>query len=328
MAKGVEHGMKYQRLVMIFSFLLLLSACSQAPLKGHIEKVGLLVPDTINDQVWGTKGYKGLLNIQSTFGVDVYYKEGMVDKEKIVDAIEEFHKKGVNLIIGHGNEYSEIFNLISEDYPKTQFITVNGNKPQADNVTNVTFKGEAMGFFGGMTAAHMSKTKKIGILATYDWQSEVDGFIKGAKYQDEHVQVLANFVENWDDADKAVTLYQKLKKQGVDVVYPAGDGYNIPVIEQIKADNLSAIGYVTDQSNLGSHTVLTSTVQHVDKAYSIIAKKFNEGKLNEQGEYSFDFKEGVIEMGKFSSTIDRAFVKDIESDIASYKKTGKLPNEK
>ncbi|NQD48895.1 BMP family ABC transporter substrate-binding protein, partial [Bacillus altitudinis] len=71
--------MKYQRLVMIFSFLLLmLSACSQAPLKGHIEKVGLLVPDTINDQVWGTKGYKGLLNIQSTFGVDVYYKEGMV----------------------------------------------------------------------------------------------------------------------------------------------------------------------------------------------------------------------------------------------------------
>ncbi|MCY7726070.1 BMP family ABC transporter substrate-binding protein, partial [Bacillus pumilus] len=50
--------MKYQRLFMIFSFLLLLSACSQAPLKGQIEKVGLLVPDTINDQVWGTKGYK------------------------------------------------------------------------------------------------------------------------------------------------------------------------------------------------------------------------------------------------------------------------------
>ncbi|BBP88474.1 hypothetical protein BsIDN1_20920 [Bacillus safensis] len=181
--------------------------------------------------------------------------------------------------------------MISEDYPNIQFITVNGNKPQAGNVTNVTFKGEAMGFFfGGMTAAHMSKkTKKIGILATYDWQSEVDGFIKGAKYQDEHVQVLAEFVENWDDADKAVELYQKKKKQGVDVVYPAGDGYNIPVIEQIKADNLSAIGYVTDQSNLGSHTVLTSTVQHVDKAYSIIAKKFNEGKLNEQDEYSFDF---------------------------------------
>lgn len=50
------------------------------------------------------------------------------------------------MIIGHGNEYSEIFNIISEDYPKTQFITVNGNKPQADNVANVTFKGEAMGF--------------------------------------------------------------------------------------------------------------------------------------------------------------------------------------
>ncbi|MGE6630968.1 BMP family ABC transporter substrate-binding protein [Bacillus sp. NPDC077027] len=320
--------MKYQRLVMIFSFLLILTACSQAPLKGHIEKVGLLVPDTINDQVWGTKGYKGLLNIQSKYNVDVYYKEGMIDKSEIVDAIEEFHNKGVNLMIGHGSEYSDIFNIISEDYPDIQFITVNGEKPQADNVTNVTFKGEAMGFFGGMTAAHMSKTHKIGILATYDWQGEVDGFIKGAKYQDAHVQVLAEFVENWDDTNRAVKLYKKLKKQGADVVYPAGDGYNIPVIEQIKSDNLSAIGYVTDQSNLGSHTVLTSTVQHVDKAYGIIAKEFNDGTLKEKSEYSFDFKEGVIEMGKFSSTVDASFVKKVEHDIATYKKTGKLPNEK
>lgn len=39
------------RLVAIFFILLALSGCGQSPLKGKIEKVGLLVPDTISDQV-------------------------------------------------------------------------------------------------------------------------------------------------------------------------------------------------------------------------------------------------------------------------------------
>jgi biotin operon repressor len=33
-------------------------------------------------------------------------------------------------------------------------------------------------------------------------------------------------------------LYEKLKAEGTDVVYPAGDGYNVPVIQQIKKDGL------------------------------------------------------------------------------------------
>ncbi len=81
------------RLVAIFFILLALSGCGQSPLKGKIEKVGLLVPDTINDQVWGTKGYKGLLRIQSVYNVDVYYKEGIDNDAAIKMAVEDFHKK-------------------------------------------------------------------------------------------------------------------------------------------------------------------------------------------------------------------------------------------
>ncbi len=38
-------------------------------------------------------------------------------------------------------------------------------------------------------------------------------------------------------------------------------------------DGLYAIGYVAEQSNLGKNTVLTSTVQNVDKAYTLIAEQ-------------------------------------------------------
>ena len=62
------------RLVAIFFILLALSGCGQSPLKGKIEKVGLLVPDTINDQVWGTKGY----NNPSTMSTSIIKRESIM----------------------------------------------------------------------------------------------------------------------------------------------------------------------------------------------------------------------------------------------------------
>lgn len=82
---------------------------------GKLEKAGLLVPDTVNDQVWGTKGYKGMLKIQSHYDVEVYYKEGMNSEMVVERAVKEFDQKGVNLIFGHGNEYAAYFNNISKN---------------------------------------------------------------------------------------------------------------------------------------------------------------------------------------------------------------------
>jgi transcriptional activator of comK gene len=61
------------RFGIILLCLFLLGACGETKPTGKIKKVGLLVPETVNDQVWGTKGFKGLLKIQSKFDVDVFY---------------------------------------------------------------------------------------------------------------------------------------------------------------------------------------------------------------------------------------------------------------
>ena len=66
------------------------------------------------------------------------------------------------------------------------------------------------------------------------WQPEVDGFIKGAKYEKPDITVNTEFTDHWDNGNEALHLYEKLKAEGTDVVYPAGDGYNVPVIQQIK----------------------------------------------------------------------------------------------
>jgi transcriptional activator of comK gene len=312
-----------KRFVVLLICLILLGACESTKSSGELQKVGLLVTETVDDQVWGTKGYKGLLKIHSKFNVEVYYKEGINTKKLVEQAVQEFEQKGVNLIFGHGSEYSEYFNEISNKHPEIHFVSFNGDAKNS-NTTSLNFKGHAMGFFGGMVAAHMSETKKIGVLAAYEWQPEAEGFYQGAIAEDKSMDVSIVYVGNWDDEKKAVQLVEQMINEGVDVIYPAGDGYNIPVIEKVKEHGLFIIGYVSDQSDLGESTVLTSTIQQVDKLYENVAKQFNNKELK-AGNLSFDFQDNVISLGKFSPLVKKEFIQKLNKQIDEYKKTGELP---
>lgn len=320
-------GKRMQRILACFGMILLclftLSACGQTLGTGELKKAGLLVPETVNDQVWGTKGYKGMLKIQSRFNVDVYYKEGMNSEAVVQRAVKEFDQKGVNLIFGHGNEYAEYFSELSSDYPHIHFVSFNGNATQK-NTTSLNFDAYAMGFFGGMLAGHMTKTNHVGIIAAYEWQPEVEGFYEGAIFENKDVEVDIQYVWQWDDVERAQMLLDDMIAKDIDVIYPAGDGYNVPVIEKIKEQGLYAIGYISDQSDLGESTVLTSTVQHVDTLYELVAEQFNKGKL-ESGNLTFDFQDDVISLGEFSPLVDQKYIDSLNEKIETYKQTGKLP---
>lgn len=312
-------------LIALLIFITILSGCANSKGSGDIEKVGLLVPETINDQVWGTKGYKGLLKIQSQLSVDVFYKEAMDHEAEVAKAIEEFSEQGVNLIFGHGSEYAPWFNKLADQYPDVHFVCFNGDV-RGDNVTSLTFKADAMGFFGGMIAGEMTKTNKVGVIAAFEWQPEVNGFFEGAIYQNPDVEVEISYTEDWNDPEKALIQLEKMLYEGADVIYPAGDGFNVPVIEKLKENGLYAIGYVSDQSDIGQATVLTSTIQNVDMLYEVVAKEFNEGKLK-SGNIYYDFDNKVITLGKYSPDVSEELKADIDQAVSTYIETGNLPNQ-
>ncbi|MCC3355597.1 BMP family ABC transporter substrate-binding protein [Bacillus sp. REN16] len=315
---------KLFRWVTLLFLLSILVSCGQTDANTGLKKVGLLVPNTIDDQVWGTEGYKGLLQIKSKFQVDVFYKEGITSEAATRTAVNEFADKGVNLIFGHGSEYAEIFNEIADDYPDVQFVFFNGNT-RKENVTSLNFEGHAMGFFGGMVAGKMTEANKVGIIAAFEWQPEINGFYEGVLFQNDKVDVDIGYVQNWDDDEKAISIAEKMIADGIDIIYPAGDGYNVPVIERLKEDGLYAIGYVSDQSDLGKETVYTSTVQHIDQLYLLVANQFNNDELA-SGTLYFDFQDDVISMGTFSPKVDEKFVKELKGYIKEYKETGDLPS--
>lgn len=312
-----------KRLLIFFSLASILLGCTNTE-KIKLKRIGLLVPETVSDQVWGTKGYKGMLKIQSAYNADVYYREGMTTKTAVAEAVKEFDQKGVQLIFGHGKEYAEFFNEIGLVYPHIHFVSFNG-EARLKNTTSLTFDSHAMGFFGGMTAGHATKTNQVGMIAAERWQPEVRGFIDGVAFENASATVYVVYTGDWDDCQKALELLDTLNQYNVDVVYPAGDGYTVPVIEQLKANGLYAIGYVSDQSDLGGATVLTSTVQDVDKLYGLVAEKYSKGKL-QSGNVHVGFQEGVLSIGKYSPNIKVNFIEKVNHYLEAYIKDGKLPN--
>lgn len=313
------------RISFVVIMLIFISGCSTSTETEAITKVGLLLPDNIDDQGWNSKGYEGLLKIHANLGFDVFYKEEINTKEKTIATIDEFISSGANLIFGHGQMYSQIFMEIKGDYPNCHFVVFNG-EVSGDNITGLHFQGYSMGFFAGMLASEMSKTNKLGVIAAQPWQPEVQGFKEGALFQNEDVEVIVKYVSSWVNVSRALELYHKIVKKDVDVFYPAGDGYHVAIIEEIKKDGLFAIGFVGDQSDLGESTVLTSTIQHADEIYELIAEQFHKGQLA-SGNMNFDFAEGAISLGPYSPEVPLELQTKIDTAIKTYIETGKMPSE-
>lgn len=285
----------------------------------------MLVEGTVQDHQWNQNGYKGLLDIEEKFDVDVLLKENIQTKQDTIDAVRGLIEDGANLIFGHSSTYGKFFVDIAAYYPDTHFIYFNGDVAD-DNLTSLNFNAHAMGFFAGMVAGKMTQTDQVGIIAAYEWQPEVEGFYEGVKYFDPNIGVHINFVNSWGEIPTMVDLYHNMREEGSDVFYPTGDAFSENVIKLAAKDGLYAIGYGTDQSSINQSTVLTSTVQHVDQLYTYAAEQFNRQDL--EGEIlTFDFKEDVISLGAFSPDVPEQFIERIEDWIERYKETNLLPNE-
>lgn len=319
---------KLKRLSIVFIVLIqmfLLSGCIENEADLHIQKVGMILEGSIKDQPWDKKGYQGLMAIGEEYDVSVYYEENITDKQEVLETVKKFIDDGVNLIFGHSNIYGQYFIEIAKNYPDVHFVYFNGGY-FANNVTSLNFNTHAMGFFAGLVAGRMTETNTVGIIAAYEWQQEIEGFYEGVKYQDPSTTVHINFMNNWSSKELAVEIYEDLKEKDVDIFYPVGDSFSMDIIKKANEDGLYSIGYLTSEVTAHEETVLTSTIQHVDKLYAYAAETFNAGEL-EGSLMMFDFQDQVITLGGFSQEVPEAFQKEVLKLINTYKETNLLPNE-
>lgn len=219
---------------------------------------------------------------QLSFTVEPVVTDGSTaDRERRVRALIT---KSCNPIIVVGAGYAPTIQALAVEFPNTQFAILNDASIDALNVTSLIFADTQGAFLAGYSAAMVSKSGKVAMLASAS-QADLyhDGFLAGVLASKKTVSSSVRYVNG-----STVTAAKLAMDAGADVIFVARPGSNSEVFAAIVARNTSKtkikgarnVGmisiepdqYVTVTSATKKYLYAT-VVKHVDKAmYDVIAK--------------------------------------------------------
>ncbi len=214
---------------------------------------------------------------QFDFKLDAVVTDGSsADREK---RIRSLISKNCNPIIVIGSGYAPTLQALAVEFPNTQFAIINDASVAALNVTSVIFANVQGAYLAGYSAALISKTGKVAMIANPN-QADLfkDGFSAGVFASKKKVIPIVKYVSG----SYSVATTQVLDA-GADVVFATTFGSDAEIFRSIVARNakkkgsvLGLINIEPDQyitvTNATKKLLIASVVKRVDKAiYDVIA---------------------------------------------------------
>jgi basic membrane protein A len=198
------------------------------------------------------------------------------DREKRVRALIA---KNCNPIIAIGRGYAPTLQALAVEFPSTQFAIINDASVAALNVTSIIFADTQGAFLAGFSAAQISKTGKVAMIANSD-QADMykDGFSAGVLASKKKVSPIVKYVSG----SYSLATSQVIAA-GADVIFLATQGSDAEVFKVIVAKNakkklvMGLINVEPDQyltvTNDSKQYLLATVVKRVDKAiFDLISK--------------------------------------------------------
>jgi basic membrane protein A len=213
---------------------------------------------------------------QFDFNLEAVVTDGTsMDREK---RIRSLITKKCNPIIAIGAGYASTLQALAVEFPNTQFAIINDASVAALNVTSVVFADTQGAYLAGYSAAQVSKSGKVAMIANPD-QADLykDGFSAGVFASKKKVIPIVKYVSGSYSAATSQVL-----DAGADVVFAATQGSNSEIFKVIvarnakkKGSNIGLINIEPDQyitvTSATKKFLFASVVKRVDKAiYDVI----------------------------------------------------------
>jgi basic membrane protein A len=214
---------------------------------------------------------------QFDFNLEAVVTDGTsTDREK---RIRSLITKKCNPIVAIGAGYAPTLQALAVEFPNTQFAIINDASVAALNVTSVVFADTQGAYLAGFSAAQVSKSGKVAMIANPD-QADLykDGFSAGVFASKKKVIPIVKYVSG----SYSLATSQVLDA-GADVVFAATQGSNSEIFKVIvarnakkKGSNIGLINIEPDQyitvTSATKKFLFASVVKRVDKAiYDVIA---------------------------------------------------------
>ena len=311
--------MRFKALLLSLSLALTVNlvGCSKDNVKTEDKAKITLVLSTggVNDQSFNQSAWEGALKASEELGVEVSYLESNSDADYMQN-IETAIDQDSDLVVGVGFQVGDAIKEASKAYPNQNFVTIDSENENLDNVRAITFSEKEAGYLVGLVAGKMTKTNVISCIGGFDIPSLspfFEGYEEGAKEANPDVKILKQYINSFTDASKGKVVAQQMINNNSDVIFMATGGGNMGIIEAInEVENVKGIGVDMPMAYL-SENIITSALKNVGEGLKLTIKDYVEGNFT-NGEVKYNLTNGGVGYEK-TDLIPNDIVEYVEGKI-------------
>ena len=251
--------------------------------------------------------------IEKEVGMQIPFVENVPEVAgQITPAAERFIQRGYNVIIGTAFGYSDTFKELAAKYPKVAFLNASGttNGANLESFYGRTYESQ---YLCGMVAGAMSKTGKLGFVATHpigpvNWT--INAYEMGALKMNPKATVTVIFTGAWNDPVKERAAASAMADQGIDVIGQHVDTPTPQIVAQERG--IYGTGHHRDLSEFAPKATLCSSVWTWDKFLAPELKKVAAGNWEPSPYGAFP---GIKEGGTDISPLGKSVPKDVVDKV-------------
>ncbi|WP_339486549.1 BMP family ABC transporter substrate-binding protein [Pseudomonas sp. EL_65y_Pfl2_R95] len=279
-------------LVAALGFSAVMSASAADPLK-----VGFVYIGPIGDHGWTYQHEQGRKMMAEKMGdkVETSFVENVPEGADAERVIRNMAKSGYDLIFTTSFGYMNPTLKVAKQFPKVTFEHATGYK-QAKNLGTYLARSYEGRYVGGFLAAKMTKTKKIGYIASFPIPEvirDINSIQLALDKYNPGTEIKVVWVNSWFDPGKESDAANALIDQGVDVVFQHTD--SPAPIQTAERRGVYAVGYASDMQHFGPNAVLTSIVNNWGPHYIKSAQAVIDGTWKSQ-DYWGGLDDGTIQL--------------------------------
>ncbi|TCL00373.1 nucleoside-binding protein [Shimia isoporae] len=243
-------------------------------------KVGFVYVGPVGDGGWTYEHDKGRKAVEAAFGdkVETTYVESVPEGADAVRVITQMALQGADLIFTTSFGYMDPTIEVAKKFPNVKFEHATGYK-QADNVSVYSarfYEGRAI---QGHIAGHMTKTNKIGYIASFPIPEVIRGINSAyihAKKVNPDVEFSIIWAYTWFDPAKEADAAKALIEQGADVILQHTDS-TAPQAAAQAAGNVVTFGQASDMGEYAPFPRVSSIIDDWGPYYVARTKAVMDG---------------------------------------------------
>ncbi len=278
-------------------------------------KVGMVLIGSQDDGFSGAH-YNGLEGMKAELGLkdeQVLYKFNVPENAECDAALRELVDAGCQIIFGNSWGFMNFMEEVAEEYPEVIFSHCSGYKNNEVNFNNYFGRIYQARYLAGIAAGMKTETDKIGYVAAWADNAEVNGginaFALGVQSVNPDAVVFVKYISSWFDPTLEKQTAVALLSLDCDVIAQHVDT-SMPQVAAQEAGKFGC-GYNTDMTPAAPDAHLTAPIWHWSSVYTAQVKDVINGTWLPVN-YFLGLKEGMVDISPLSKNVAEGTAEKVE----------------